>query len=189
MVAARWGQEGAYWLSHCSLDLTAPAGVAGQVPENSGHRWQRRKGRQEVAGGKTAAQTVSAQSTSYCLDGKENVTNVACYRIFKPVGQTYLCPNSIFSGPNLVVEALEGLQVGPRVKYSGPERQSPLHGVAWKTVCSRVAPGAFPNPEYMTGLALSGFPPRADEDTCGLVLASLLQQHLSPLCRAEPGWS
>lgn len=73
------------------------------------------------AGGKTAAQTVWAQSTSHCLDSRENVTDVACYRIFKPVGQTYLCPNSIFSGPNLEVEALEGLQVGPRVRYSGPE--------------------------------------------------------------------
>lgn len=65
-----------------------------------------------MAGGKTAAQTVSAQPTSHCLDGRENVTGVACYRIFKPVGQTYLCPNSIFSGLNLVVEALGCLQVG-----------------------------------------------------------------------------
>lgn len=46
VAAARWGQEGAHCLSG-SLDLTAPAGVAGQVPGNSGHRWQRRKGRQE----------------------------------------------------------------------------------------------------------------------------------------------
>lgn len=96
------------------------------------------------AGGKTAAQTVWAQSISHCLDGRENVTDVACYRIFKPVGQTYLCPNSIFSGPNLEGEALQGLQAGPRVRHSGPERQSPPHGVAWKTACSRAAPG------YMT---------------------------------------
>lgn len=39
-----------------------------------------------------AAQPVSAQSTSYCLDSRETLTDVACLRVVKPVGQTYLCP-------------------------------------------------------------------------------------------------
>lgn len=41
-------------------------------------------------------------------------------------------------------------------------------------------------------LASSGTPPQACEDTCGLVLISLslpCSTHLSPLYRAEPGWS
>ena len=161
VAAARWGQEGAHWLSRCSLDLTAPAGVAGQVPGNSGHRWQRRKGRQEVTGGKTVAQTISVQSTSHCLDGRENVTGVACYRIFKPVGQTYLCPNSIFSWSNLVVEALECFQVGQgsgtRDLGDSPHRIE-SHGKLSAPMC---VSWCFPQPwvHDTSGLVSSGTPP------------------------------
>lgn len=72
---------------HSPLSLQPQQVWLGQVPGHSGHRWRRGESRQEVA----AAQAVSAQSTAHCLDSRENVTDVACYRIFKPVGPTYLC--------------------------------------------------------------------------------------------------
>lgn len=54
-----------------------------------------------------AALPVSPQSTSHCLDSRENLTDVACYRTLRPVGQIHPYQKLHFLRPNLPLEALE----------------------------------------------------------------------------------